>query len=297
MLKLSDIERNLQDLPVLPATVMHILTLRQNDEDYFEKLLKLSQEDPAFALRIIKVANSAANAPRNPIKNLQGAIARLGTQQVGSLITSFAVMRVFIPTTQGENNLWAHAMQVAVASRFIGHAALHSNVNPEQAYLCGLLHDIGRFVLFEKARNELDKIDEMNWKSPIELVKYEQEIYGFDHSEVGGHVCNHWQLPKTIRDVVANHHVYDLPEQLSKDNELASLIRVVQLADFFSVFMLLNPDFLSWEPKLLAQNLVDKCILPCSSEAPIDATELQTLAPRICEMSEKLCVDLGIDTK
>ena len=296
MLKLSDIEKRLQVLPLLPSVVARLLALSPNDEDYFEKVLTLAEEDPPLALRIIKLSNSASSAPINPITSLQGAIARIGANEIGNLITSMAVMRVFMPSTQGERNLWIHAIQVAVASRLIARTSSSLKVNPEQAYLCGLLHDIGRFVLFEGAPKELATVDETDWTTPKQLVDVELEIYGFDHAELGWRVCRKWSLPETINTVVKHHHVYDLPEQLSRDVTLANLIRVVQMADFFSVFVMLNPDALTREPALLEQSLNEKCIHPACSEPPVTAGQLQHLANRIWEESNTITSELGINS-
>lgn len=296
MLQIVDLERTLEDLPLLPIVVARLLALSPNDEDYFEQVLTLSQEDPPLALRLIKLANSASSAPMNPITSLQGAIVRIGARQIAGLITSMAVMRVFMPSTQGERNLWIHGIEVAVASRVIAHIASSLKIDPEQAYLCGLMHDIGRFILFQGATEELGQVDESNWTTPKQLIEIEQEIYGFDHAELGWHACKKWCLPELVTAVVKNHHVYDLPEQLSKDKKLANLIRVVQMADFFSVFAILNPDFLTWEPKKLEQKLHDNCIHPSCSEPPISAHQLQNQASGILEESKKIISGLGIRT-
>jgi len=120
-------------------------------------------------------------------------------------------------------------------------------------------------------------------------------MYGFDHSELGWHICRKWELPETISDVVKNHHLYALPKQLSQDKELTNLIRIVQLADFFSLFVTLNPEFISWQPARLIKSLDEKCIQPCCSKPPITADQLQNRARQIWEESNKIASGLGID--
>lgn len=294
MQSISELEKKLEDLPLLPMVVARLLALDTNDENYFEQVLRLSQEDPTFALRIIKLSNSCMSSPVHPIATLRDAIVRLGVKSVAGLVTSMSAIRVFVPTTQGEKNLWVHAIQTAVAARVIAREAKELEVNPEQAYLCGLMHDIGRFVLFDKASEELNLVDEANWESPAELVIVECEQYGFDHAELGGRVCKKWGLIDCIIDVVANHHVYAAPANSPKSSMTDKLVHVIQMADFLSVFMMLNPDIESWDPSELEKALNDKCMQHLGFNPPISAKQLREHSIGILEEANNLSVELGI---
>lgn len=223
MITIAELEKKLEELPLLPTVIVRLLALDTNDENYFEHVFELSQEDPTFALRIIRLSNSAISAPVIPIETLRDAVIRLGVKAVAGLVTSLSAVRVFIPTKQGEKNLWVHSIQVAVCAKIIAQTASELKVNPEQAYICGLMHDIGRFVLFDKASEELNLVEESNWDSPEQLVITEHNLYGFNHSELGGRVCKKWGLPESIIKVVANHHTYNLPASISNDPKLANL--------------------------------------------------------------------------
>ena len=160
MQTISELENELEELPLLPTVIVRLLALDATHENYFDKVLELSQEDPTFALRVMQLSNSAVSSPSSPITTLQDAVVRLGVNSVASLVTSMSAIRVFVPKKQGEKNLWVHSIQVAVCSRIIARIATDLKVNPEQAYICGLMHDIGRFVLFDKASDELNLVQE-----------------------------------------------------------------------------------------------------------------------------------------
>lgn len=296
MQTVSELERKLEDLPLLPSVIVRLLALDPSDDSYFEYVLELSREDPTFALRIIRLSNSAICAPKVPITSLRSAVIRLGVRAVAGLVTSLSAVRVFIPTKQGEKNLWIHSIQVAVCAKYIAQIASVLKVDPEEAYICGLMHDIGRFVLFDKASEDLNLVEESNWDSPEQLVITEHKLYGFNHSELGGRVCKKWGLPESIIKVVANHHAYDLPDSISDEPKLANLIRIIQIADFFSVFMMLHPDAISWDPEVLEKELNKKCISPSCSCPPISAKQLQAQANRIIEESNKMALSLGVAT-
>lgn len=260
MQTIAELEKKLEELPLLPAVIVRLLALDANDENYFEQVFELSQEDPTFALRVIRLSNSSISAPVVPIITLRDAVIRLGVKSVAGLVTSMSAIRVFIPTKQGEKDLWAHSIQVAVAARVIAQTAKELKVNPEQAYICGLMHDIGRFVLFDKASDEMNLVEGADWDSPGQLIIVEHEQYGFNHSELGGRVCQKWGLPESIIRVVSDHHKYNAPSHSSRNPISDNLTQIIQMADSFSMLMMYNDGVASWEPEKLEKELNDKCM-------------------------------------
>lgn len=294
MLKIAELEHPLKELPLLPSVVSRLLAIDRDSDQYFEDVLELAQEDPTFAVRVMHLSNTTYSHPLIPITKLRDAMARLGADQIAHLVSSMHVGRVFFPTTTGEKSLWVHAVQVAVGAREIAKAAPGLLIDPEEAYLCGLLHDIGRFVVFEKAVKELHSVDEHNWRSPTQLVEVETRLYGFDHAQLGWKLCNDWGVPSRVAAVVKHHHHPELPTEISVDKSLAHLINVVQVADFFSVFMLLEPEFDELPTEELELLLDEKCIQPSCFHNPISASQLRELSTVILEESEAVVGRLGI---
>ena len=229
---MTALERKLDDLPMLPAVVTGVLSLDPDDDDYFDGLLHLAERDPPFAVRVLRCANSAASAPTTPILSLQQAIMRLGSRRCAELVLALAVIKVFLPRTEAQRYLWIHSLQVALFARGYCQRMPRSGCNPDQGYLCGLLHDIGRFVQFEGATADLTRVNESHWGSPGELVSAERASLGYDHAELGWHACRKWALPAVIGDVVRRHHEV-LPEPPRGDG----MIRVIQWADRLSTIL------------------------------------------------------------
>ena len=241
MLDIDEIERKVDQLPLLPEVVVRLLRLSPDDENFFEQVLHLAQQDPTFALQVIKLSNSASSAPMHEITSLQEAVARVGADAIAGLITSMAVLRVFVPSTQGEKNLWIHSFQVALAAKQLAHINENLKVDPNQAYLCGLLHDIGRFVVFDKSAEDLQKVEDENWATPEQLIDAEEHIYGFNHAKLGAKVCLKWGLPDLVRRIVGYHHLYGLKHQqaiIEHNKEMGFLLQIVQLADRISVHLM-----------------------------------------------------------
>jgi len=291
---LARLTEKIHELPMLPAVVAQLMALSPDDEQFFEKVLNLAKNDPPFSARLLQLANSASQSPASAITTVHDAITRVGTHSILNVVLSMAVLKVFVPSTPGQRNLWVHAVQVAIASRAIANLAPDLQIDPEQAYLCGLMHDIGRFVLFDESTDELARVDEMSWKTPQQLIEVENELCGFNHAELGWHACKKWKLPKVVELCVKEHHNYSLQTSNPKLENLVKLIRIIQMADFFSVLIILQPEILSLPVKEMKKVIAESCILPQWKEPPCTAKQLQTVAIQINEESETILSSLGI---
>lgn len=130
----------------------------------------------------------------------------MGIGTISGLVTSLAVQQVFMPTKAHEIRLWQHSVITAVAARYLSFVASSVEISAGEAYLAGLLHDIGRSVMLEHAAPNLLKVDESNWGTPEELIQADLAIYKFTHSELGYLACNRWSVPDQIASVVREHH-------------------------------------------------------------------------------------------
>ena len=179
-------------------------------------------------------------AESDRLDSIPDAILRVGVRPLADLLLSLSVVEVFIPRTPGQRNLWVHSIQVAMAARRLAQLHPQTGIGPEQAYLAGLLHDIGRFVMFEHRPSDLGQIDEAAVGNPKELVEAELRICGFDHAELGWHVCEQWKVAEMVTAMVRYHHRYR-DTLAAVPPEVVGLVRLVQQADFMSFGLLQNP--------------------------------------------------------
>lgn len=197
---------DLDSLPVLPMVVARLLALDAKSEDYFDEVIELVGAEPTYAARLLAAANTVEARGRSPIRTLRDAVVRLGARRVSGLVVSLSVVRVFVPRTEWERSLWVHAIRVACASRCLTQLSRDRELDPEQAYLAGLLHDVGRFLLFDTNSESLRQVDESEWDDISELAATEKQLLGFDHAELGAMACKHWALPHEIERIVRRHH-------------------------------------------------------------------------------------------
>ena len=145
-----------------------------------------------------------------------------------------------MPHTRGQRNLWIHSIQTALAARRLAALRPDVGLGMEECFLAGLLHDIGRFVIFEHRPEDMARLDEAEVSNPHELVAAELQVCGFDHATLGYEVCRRWNLPESVCEMVRVHHMYGA-ERRGVPPEVATLVRLVQEADCLSFGLLRNP--------------------------------------------------------
>ena len=282
--------QRVDELPVLPTVVGRLMTLDREDDAFFDELQDLIESDPTFAARILSAANSAASAPRNPITSVRAALARLGAAGASNMILAAAVSRVFVPRDDWERSLWRHALQVAAATRIVAiRAGPALGLQPDEAYTVGLLHDVGRFVLFSEAPDQLRRIDEGDWDDPGALLELEQSICGMTHGEIGQMACERWGLPPLVGEVVLRHHQERVDPTRGSAEALIATIHFVDLAMFPSALPG-TPGYDQAPLEVIESDLMPK--MP--SGVRMTAGALHELIISVTAETDVLCRSLGL---
>lgn len=226
------LEKHIDALPVLPTVVARLLTLDRSSDRHFDEVLRLISADPAYSLRVVAAANSASSAPPRPIVTLPAAIARLGSVNAVNVVVAASITRVFIPHDSSERGLWRHALQVGTLARGLAAVLREPGLDPEQAYLSGLLHDVGRFVMLQEAPEGLHAVEHGEWVRPEELLASERATFGITHAELGALACVRWGLPPPVVQMVRDHH---LPPGSPGTPRVTTLVTLADAALFPSV--------------------------------------------------------------
>jgi len=236
------IRQKIATLPLLPSVVSRLLLLNPEDDNFLDEVNHLARQDPTFSFRLIQYASRTCRSSAMADKfSLRHAIARLGSRQIASIVASLSLTDAFEPQNESDRNLWLHSVEVAVTARRLVAAMPELQLDAELIYLAALLHDIGRFVIFQAIPDGPARIDEHQWITPLALLDAETGICGTDHVTVGSQACEHWEIPGPIRDIVANHHNYDLPVETVGERLLCTRVALIQVADFFSVHLMNHP--------------------------------------------------------
>jgi putative nucleotidyltransferase with HDIG domain len=234
----ESLEYRLEHIALLPAVVARLAALDLDSPDATDDVLALVRSDPPLALRLLQLAN--AQRGHNDIDTIAGAVHKVGALGIAKMILAVSVVEVFVPHTRGQRNLWIHSIQTALAARRLAVLRPDMGLRAEQCFLAGLLHDIGRFLIFEHWPQEMAALDEIEVTCPQELVAAERLVCGFDHAALGYEVCRRWRLPESLCQMAKTHHFYGEARKWVPP-EVAVLVRFVQEADCLSFGLLRNP--------------------------------------------------------
>jgi putative nucleotidyltransferase with HDIG domain len=204
-------------LPVSVVGALRALAASPVDSLTVNGLTKLALRDTAIAAELLRAANSAAYATRQPIVLVQNAISYIGIVNAREVMMAAAARGLFASANLGE--LWAHSIQCAKRMKV---AAVHAGCNPEEAFVVGLLHDIGRVAMELSGTEARARLRE----SQAPAIWIEVVTVGCDHAELGAGLLSKWNLPARIVDAVRYHHHPDLT-----NSRLAALMCAVEFRE------------------------------------------------------------------
>jgi len=206
--QLQSIIMTTRDLPAMPHVASKVLELSSDPNTSAKQLQQVISDDQAMTGRILKIANSAMYSCSRKVKTLTEAIVMLGFNSIRSLVVTSAARNLYNTrksrTGLKERLLWEHSIGTAFAARIL--TAERAPSLTEEAFLAGLMHDIGKLVLNLRVPEQFDEIVQVvyNENRPFHIT--ETELLGYDHTHVGALLVNKWKLSPILEFVILNHH-------------------------------------------------------------------------------------------
>jgi putative nucleotidyltransferase with HDIG domain len=194
-----------KSLPTIPPVLTGIIALIDDDRAGAKKLVELIERDQALTARLLRLANSAFFGQARKVSTIPRAVLLLGFSTVRNLALGVKVWDTLGTGVSRKEleSLWSHAVQVASAARTI--ARQQRQVNADEAFTTGLLHDVGQLVL--ALRFKALYWDTVHKATSTEhLAGLEQSALGVDHAEVGSWLLEAWNLPAVMVEAVRRHH-------------------------------------------------------------------------------------------
>lgn len=197
-------------LPAMPQILLRFLDEAGSDQASMETLAELVMRDPALSARVLTVANSAAFRRGSELRSIKQSLIALGTRMVRTIASCLVVQNVFsvLPGAKAQDlaGFWRHSLFVAELSRATAQALGRGDAECEEAYLAGLLHDVGQLVLLGGLGKAYGTLL-LRSESEEDLVGNERPALATDHSAVGAWLVDQWQLPSLMADAILFHHM------------------------------------------------------------------------------------------
>jgi HD-like signal output (HDOD) protein len=224
---------DISHIATLPEITLKIIELVEDPSSTAQDLHKVIANDPALCSRILKVVNSAFYGLPRQIGSINRAIVLLGLNAVKNIAIATSLTKLFrggeLCARFSAKDLWIHSIATAACAKLTCDE-LKLGVSDE-AFLAGLIHDIGIMVEVQALRHELLQVfEEMTFDSngtpTCSMLEIEQRILGADHQAFGSGLCEAWKFPKSFTYVTQHHHD---PSALPAANRM--LTAIVHVAD------------------------------------------------------------------
>ncbi|CAK7063958.1 HDOD domain-containing protein [Tissierella sp.] len=232
-LTLEYIVNKVEDMKVLPEIINKIIVLTDDPDSTVHDMEEVILQDQVLTTKILRLANSAYYGYARKISTISQATVLLGFQAIKGIALASTVRTYLTNELRGysleKNELWSQSQTCAIVSRFIAKSIKY--YNPEEAYIAGLLRDIGKTILNQHMEKEYMEVLLKMEKGNISFLDAEKEVLGFGHAEIGEKIAEKWNLPKDLVEAIGYHHT---PE-LAIINPL--LVSIVHIADAITMMM------------------------------------------------------------
>ncbi len=226
---------NLEDIPPLPSLASQVINTCFDDLADFHQMADLIRQDPVLSARILTLINSPTFALSTEVKDLSHAISLLGKNQVRNLALSVTIFDTFTHAGKKREQemaaFWQHCVACAYTSEALARKLNYPK--PEEAFVAGLLHDVGKLIAYHRLEKEYKQFisrlkgfnpdDQPQWPQ----LELEKEILGAPHHLIGKWVTEAWNFPEPIIEAVWLHH----QPPVEPRQEVPSLPLLIRLAD------------------------------------------------------------------
>ncbi|MEZ6192360.1 MAG: HDOD domain-containing protein [Phycisphaerales bacterium] len=246
--------RQIDSLPTLPAVAARLLSLTSSDDSNARQVIELVSADPSLTTKVLSLCRTADKGLNNDALTVDRAVVLLGFNAIRNAVLSVKVFEMFGPGAQrpgkastGDPNtphaleqpnnpacfdraaFWMHCLAVGVTAELIAKAhPKRKDLVPDEAFVCGLLHDIGKIALDFVLPRSFDRVVELTDLNQANIAEYERRVIGIDHNTAGKRLAQQWRLPHMIADCIWLH---GSPFESLPKLEHRGMIGLVSLAD------------------------------------------------------------------
>jgi HD-like signal output (HDOD) protein len=215
----------MRNLPPLPEVTRQLLAVMRDEDSSANDVAKVLSADQALAGKVLKLANSSFYGVPNEVTTISRAVVIMGFTGVRNMalgLGSTAALRK-MQSKLDMSSFWSHAMANAAAAQVLA-PHMQRRMDPEEAFLAGLMHDIGAYVLAAAVPDDYAEV--MNG-GHRDREQAEQRLVGFTHSKIGQGLLQFWELPQPFCDAARYHH--DIDKATSGEQPLTNLVALADI--------------------------------------------------------------------
>lgn len=223
-----EILRKFENLQTLPHVAIRLNKLLSDDSSSMQDFEEIINMDPSLVLRLLRVVNSAYYGMAQKVDNISRAVMIVGMKNLRNMVVASALKDIFTKDADEDiisrPQLWLHSVAVSICSKMISER-IFGRIG-EDVFLCGLVHDIGFIIEDQVVHDLILEVCKTYTPDAGPITKYEREVIGTDHCELGYVMAREWKLPQHVLDGIKYHH--DVNKEISPSSEPG----IIQMADF-----------------------------------------------------------------
>lgn len=220
--------KTFKKLKTLPHVAIHLSQLIADPDSTIKEFEKLIKMDPTLVARLLKLVNSPYYGLQQRVESVGRAVVLLGMRNVRNMVIIQALKDIFKASSDEDifsrRKLWLHSAAVSICSQMIAERIFQEK--GEDAFLCGILHDIG-IIVEDQTRHELFiqccKVYDPGVRP---FTEYERAVVGTDHCTVGYLLAQDWKLPHNVINAIRRHH------KMINDVSPSSVSGIIQIAEY-----------------------------------------------------------------
>jgi len=262
------------DIPTLPAVALKVNRMLQDYDTPIKELSKIIEKDQAMVSKILRLVNSAFYGFRSRISNISHAVTVLGFNTLRNAVVSVSIIDAFSGKEAAEGfdlmDFWKHSVAVAMTSKHLAEKT--RLVAPDEAFVAGVLHDVGKVVLAQYFKDLFGQVWVATREQGLSFYEAEKKLLPANHAQIGGHLVKKWQLPVSLVEAISYHHA------VRKSATHFNLLMVVHVADIivnnYKIDSESDPDFSGIYPE--AAKVMAPQLKSVSDWFPDVATEIES---------------------
>ena len=224
----NSVVSQLKDLMPMPITMQKIVQLTRDPQTELKNLVTVIEQDQALAAKILKMANSSYYGFSKQIKTISHAVVCLGYNTIKNLVLAASTYNVLNKSIMSyaleKDALYMHSYAVAIGSRQIARYVGHPN--PEEVYLMGLMHDMGKVILDQCVKQQFIEVIRLFKQGNITFLDAEERVLGFNHGEIGAKVAEKWNMSEDLIETIQHHHH---PDRAKSSNIAVHMVHVANM--------------------------------------------------------------------
>lgn len=210
-------------LPSLPSTITRIMQMVNDPNCALSDVAKVIATDPPLAAKTLRLVNTAYYGLRQKVSSIEHAVVMLGVKVIKNLVFTATV---FDSLKDEEGTYFRHSIACGLAMRALSEASLPPLT--DDAFVYGLLHDIGKIVLQTFLPKEYASIEALMHERRLSAYQAEQEVLGVDHAQVGARLATTWKLADSLVQAIGAHHDLGMCE----DPQFEHAAALISIADY-----------------------------------------------------------------